>query len=84
MDFIIMIIVGAIAGTIASYIMKSPTGLFMDIILGIIGAVVGGMIMNALGQSGAGGFNLYSILVAVFGAIVVIALYRMLFGKRMV
>ena len=82
MDFLLMIILGGLAGVIASYIMHSPHGMLMDVILGIVGAVVGGMLMGLFGQSGVNGFNLYSIFVAVIGAIVVIAIARMFEGRR--
>lgn len=80
MNIIIWIIFGAIAGWIASMVMKTDAqqGLLMDIILGIIGAVVGGFLMNMLGQPGVTGFNLYSFLVAIVGAIIVIGAGRML------
>jgi uncharacterized membrane protein YeaQ/YmgE (transglycosylase-associated protein family) len=54
----------------------------MDIIMGIVGAVVGGFLMNLIGQSGVSGFNLYSLVVAVLGAIVVIAIGRALRRNR--
>ena len=57
-------------------IMKSNDGLLMDIIIGIIGAVIGGWIMSALGQGGVNGFNLYSFLVAILGAVVLIWIVR--------
>lgn len=78
MDIIIWIVLGAIAGWIAGLIMKSNHGMLEDIILGIVGAFVGGLIMNSLGQSGVSGLNLYSIIVAVIGAMVVIFLGRLL------
>jgi uncharacterized membrane protein YeaQ/YmgE (transglycosylase-associated protein family) len=78
MGIILWIIFGALAGWIASVIMKTDAGAMMDIIMGIIGAVVGGFLMNLAGQSGVTGFNLYSLFVAVIGAIVVISLGRML------
>jgi uncharacterized membrane protein YeaQ/YmgE (transglycosylase-associated protein family) len=78
MGIILWIIFGALAGWIASMIMKTDSGAMMDIIMGIVGAVVGGFIMNILGQSGVTGFNLYSMIVAVIGAIVVIYIGRML------
>jgi len=81
MSILVMILVGAIAGTIASYLMKSPTGLMTDIILGIVGAVVGGLVMGLFGAAGATGFDLYSILVSVIGAVIIIALARM-FSRR--
>ena len=77
------IILGLIAGYIASRIVdKSGEGMFLDIALGIIGAIVGGMLFNFFGVPGVTGLNIYSLLVAVVGAIVVLALYHMLTGKR--
>lgn len=78
MNIILWIIFGAIAGWIASVIMKSEGGAVMDIILGIVGAAVGGFVMNLFGQSGVTGFNLYSLIVAVIGAMILIFLGRML------
>lgn len=79
MGILLWIIFGALAGWIASIIMKTDSGqgTLSDIIMGIIGAVVGGFIMNLLGLSGVTGFNLYSLAVAVIGAIVVIYIGRM-------
>lgn len=78
MGIILWIIFGAIAGWAASIIMKTDysQGTVSDIIMGIIGAVVGGFIMGLLGQSGVTGFNLYSFFVAIIGAIVVIYIGR--------
>ncbi len=76
MDFLAWIIFGAIAGYVASLVMKSGHGVIEDIILGVIGAFVGGFIMNQLGQSGVTGFNLYSFIVAIIGAVVLIFLGR--------
>ena len=78
MGIILWIIFGAIAGWIASMIMKSNDGLLMDIVIGIVGAVIGGWIMSALGSSGVNGFNLYSFLVAILGAVVLIWLVRVI------
>ena len=75
------IVVGLIAGLLASWIMKAKTGVFVDLILGVVGAVVGGWISSLItGADLVTGFNLTSILVALGGAIVVIAIYR--FIKR--
>jgi len=57
-------------------VMGTGGGLLWDIGVGIVGAVIGGFIMNLLGASGVGGFNLYSFLVAVLGACVLIAIVR--------
>jgi len=82
MDVLLMIVIGGLAGCIASDIMKSPHGVLMDIGLGIVGAFVGGLLMGLFGQSGVTGFNLYSIFVAVIGAVIVIGLFRMFEGRR--
>lgn len=76
MDLIIWIVFGALVGWVASMVMGTGGGLLWDIGVGIVGAVIGGFIMNLLGQSGVGGFNLYSFLVAVLGACVLIAIVR--------
>ncbi|MCR4329656.1 MAG: GlsB/YeaQ/YmgE family stress response membrane protein [Candidatus Roizmanbacteria bacterium] len=83
MGILLWIIFGALAGWIASIIMKtnSGQGTVSDIIMGIIGSVVGGFIMNLFGQSGVTGFNLYSFIVAVIGAVVVIYIGRMARNK---
>jgi len=80
MGIILWIIFGAVAGWIASIIMKTDSGqgTVSDVIMGIIGSIIGGFIMNLLGQSGVTGFNLYSLAVAVVGAIVVIYIGRMI------
>lgn len=81
MNLIAWIVVGGIAGWLASIVMKTNAsqGLLEDVILGIIGGFVGGVIMNAVvNQPGVTGFNLYSILVSALGAVVVIAIGRAL------
>jgi uncharacterized membrane protein YeaQ/YmgE (transglycosylase-associated protein family) len=77
------IILGLIAGWIASKIVnREGEGFFLDIVLGIVGAFVGGLIFTALGGAGVTGFNLYSMVVAIIGAIVVLVLYHAMFGRR--
>lgn len=80
MGFIAWIVIGLLAGWIASIIMKTDAqqGMLMDIIMGIVGAFVGGFVMGLLGQPGVTGFDLYSILVATLGAVIVIAVGRAL------
>lgn len=81
MGILALILVGAIAGWIASAIMKTGTGIFIDMVLGIIGAWLGSWIMSAFGETGVTGFNFYSIIVAIIGAIVLIAIVRLLRGR---
>ena len=76
MSILIWIIFGALVGLAASMIMGSGGGLVWDIVVGIIGAVLGGWIMSLVGNSGVTGFNLYSFLVALLGAVVLIAIVR--------
>ncbi len=78
MNIILWIILGAAAGWLADVLMESAHGMVEDIILGIIGAFVGGFIFNFFGAPGVTGFNLYSLIVAVVGAAVVIFLGRLL------
>lgn len=77
MNILLWIILGAAAGWIADIVMASSHGLLEDIILGIIGAFVGGYVLNFFGQSGVTGFNFYSLVVAVIGAVVLIFLGRL-------
>jgi uncharacterized membrane protein YeaQ/YmgE (transglycosylase-associated protein family) len=75
------IFLGLIAGFIASKIVnRRGAGCFLDIVLGIVGAFVGGMIFTALGETGVTGFNIYSMFVAVIGAVVVLVVFHALFG----
>jgi uncharacterized membrane protein YeaQ/YmgE (transglycosylase-associated protein family) len=77
MSLIAMIVVGLIAGLLASWIMKAKTGVLTDLILGVVGALLGGWITSLLlGVNLVGGFDLTSILVALVGAILVIVIYR--------
>lgn len=80
-NILVWIIVGALAGWIASKIMRrdAEMGALANIVVGILGAIIGGFIMNALGGSGFTGFNLYSLLVAIGGAVVllfIVGLFR--------
>ena len=83
MSFLAWIVLGLISGFIASKIVnKSGQGVVMDIALGIVGAVAGGWLFNAIGHIGVTGVNLYSILVAVVGAVIVLFIYHALVGNR--
>jgi uncharacterized membrane protein YeaQ/YmgE (transglycosylase-associated protein family) len=77
MGIIAWIVLGLIAGFIASKIVnKSGEGIVLDIVLGIVGALVGGWLFSFFGAAGVTGFNIYSMLVAVVGAIVVLLIYH--------
>jgi uncharacterized membrane protein YeaQ/YmgE (transglycosylase-associated protein family) len=83
MSIIAWIVLGLIAGFIASKIVnKTGEGVLLDIVLGIVGALVGGFLFAQFGAEGVTGFNLYSMFVAVIGAIVVLLLYHAVAGRR--
>jgi uncharacterized membrane protein YeaQ/YmgE (transglycosylase-associated protein family) len=77
MSIIGWLVLGLIAGFIASQIVnKAGEGLILDLVLGIIGAFVGGFLFSLFGAEGVTGFNLYSMIVAIVGAIVVLVIYH--------
>ena len=76
MGIVLWIVFGALVGWVASVIMKSSNGVIMDIVIGIIGAIVGGWLMSFFGNTGITDFNFYSFLVALLGAVVLIAIAR--------
>ncbi|MEK7650245.1 MAG: GlsB/YeaQ/YmgE family stress response membrane protein [Patescibacteria group bacterium] len=80
MGVILWIVFGALVGWIASLIMKTnpQQGIMLNVVVGIIGAVVGGWLMNVLGERGISGFNFYSFVVAFIGAIIFIAITKIL------
>lgn len=83
MSILAWLVLGLISGFIASKLVnKSGEGLVLDIVLGIVGAFVGGWLFNTLGHSGVTGLNIYSMFVAVIGAVVVLVLYHALFRRR--
>jgi uncharacterized membrane protein YeaQ/YmgE (transglycosylase-associated protein family) len=83
MSFIAWIVLGLVAGFIASKLVnKSGEGMLMDIILGIVGAVAGGWLFNMFGMPGVTGLNLYSLVVAVIGAAVFLIVYHALTRRR--
>jgi uncharacterized membrane protein YeaQ/YmgE (transglycosylase-associated protein family) len=93
MSIIAWLVLGLISGFIASKIInKTGEGLIMDIVLGVVGAVVGGFIFTHVpvlanligGTSGVSGLNIPSLIIAVIGAIVVLLLYHMVFRRRRV
>jgi uncharacterized membrane protein YeaQ/YmgE (transglycosylase-associated protein family) len=85
MSIIAWIVLGLVAGFIASKIVnKSGEGMLMDIILGVVGAVVGGWLFNMFGMPGVTGLNIYSLLVAVVGAAIFLINYHALTRRRAV
>jgi uncharacterized membrane protein YeaQ/YmgE (transglycosylase-associated protein family) len=77
------VILGLVAGFIASRIVNAQgQGLMLDIVLGVVGAIVGGFLFSLLGTDGITGFNLYSMFVAIVGSVVVLWIYHALTGRR--
>ena len=82
MSVLSWVLLGLIAGLIGSKIVnRSGQGLLLDIVLGIVGAVLGGFLFSAIGATGITGFNLYSMFVAVVGAVVVLWAYHAISGR---
>jgi uncharacterized membrane protein YeaQ/YmgE (transglycosylase-associated protein family) len=84
MGFLSWIVFGLIAGGLAKMIMpgKDPGGCLVTILIGIVGAVIGGFIATRLGYGGITGFNLGSMLLAVLGAVILLIIYRMIARRR--
>ena len=83
MSIIGWLVLGLIAGFIASKIYAgSGQGVVVDIVLGIVGAFVGGFLFNTVGGAGVTGFNLYSMVVAIVGAVVVLWIYHAVTGRQ--
>lgn len=83
MSLLAWIVLGLVAGWLASIVMKTDAsqGPFLDILLGVVGSVVGGYVFNFFGMAGVTGFNLYSLIVATIGAVVLIAIGRALSAR---
>ena len=83
MSILAWLVVALIAGFLASKVVnKTGEGIVLDIVLGVVGAVVGGFLFNQFGHSGATGIDLYSISLAFIGSVVVLVLYHMVFRHR--
>ena len=80
MNILLWIILGALAGWIASLIVKSDQNILVDIVVGIVGAFIGGWVFNLFGAAGVTGFNIYSILVAIIGAVILLAIVKAVRG----
>jgi uncharacterized membrane protein YeaQ/YmgE (transglycosylase-associated protein family) len=79
MSILAWVVLGIIAGYLASLIVGGTgSGIVMDLVLGVVGAVVGGLIMSYFSEAPVTGFNLYSVLVATLGAVVVLLIYHAL------
>ncbi len=80
------IVVGLIAGILAKLIMpgRDPGGFLLTIVIGMVGALVGGFVVRLIGGMGVTGFNIWSILVATLGAVILLAIYRLFAGSRRV
>jgi uncharacterized membrane protein YeaQ/YmgE (transglycosylase-associated protein family) len=82
MSFLAWIVLGLLAGFIGSKLVnKRGEGIVIDIMLGIAGAFVGGLLFSLLGAPGVSGLNLYSLLVAVIGSVVFLLVYHSLFRR---
>jgi uncharacterized membrane protein YeaQ/YmgE (transglycosylase-associated protein family) len=82
MSFLAWIVLGLVAGFIGSKLVnKTGEGFFLDILLGVVGAVLGGWLFSTFGASGVTGLNLYSLMVAVVGAVVFLILYHAVFRR---
>jgi uncharacterized membrane protein YeaQ/YmgE (transglycosylase-associated protein family) len=82
MSILAWIVLGLLAGFIGSKIVnKSGEGLILDIVLGIVGAVIGGYLFNAFGAAGVSGLNLYSLMVAVVGSVLFLVIYHAVFRR---
>jgi len=79
MEILAFLVLGGVAGWIASLIMGTDAsqGILMNVVIGVIGAVIGGMAFNAFGSSGVTGLNIYSLVVATIGAIVLLWIVRL-------
>ena len=86
MGILAFIVVGLIAGLLAKLVMPGddPGGLILTTLIGIAGAFVGGLIVQILGGAGVTGINIWSILVATLGAVILLAVYRLFAGRRTV
>jgi uncharacterized membrane protein YeaQ/YmgE (transglycosylase-associated protein family) len=83
MSIIAWLVLGLIAGFLASKIVnKQGEGLLMNMVLGVVGALVGGWVFRLFGMSGVTGLNVYSLLVAVLGAVAVLFIYHQLIRRR--
>jgi uncharacterized membrane protein YeaQ/YmgE (transglycosylase-associated protein family) len=83
MSFLAWIVLGLFAGFIGSKIVnRRGEGIVLDVLLGVVGAVIGGWLFHSFGAAGVSGLNLYSLFVAVLGSVVLLVVYHALRGRR--
>ncbi len=84
MSILAWIVVGILAGYLAKSVVpgEAPRGVLGDLVVGVIGALLGGWLFSALGYAGAYGINLYSIIVAFVGAVLLLIILRAISGRR--
>jgi uncharacterized membrane protein YeaQ/YmgE (transglycosylase-associated protein family) len=82
MGWLAWLIVGAIAGWLATRVTRSQMGFVSDILAGMLGALLGGILFNVVSASGGTGFNLWSVFVAFIGAVVLLGLLRLAHGRQ--
>ncbi|HET9110057.1 MAG TPA: GlsB/YeaQ/YmgE family stress response membrane protein [Ktedonobacterales bacterium] len=83
MNIILWLILGGIAGWLASLLVRGTgLGIIGDIVVGIIGGFIGGFIVSLFGSEGVTGFNIWSVIVAVIGAVVLLLIVRLFTGGR--
>jgi uncharacterized membrane protein YeaQ/YmgE (transglycosylase-associated protein family) len=83
MSILAWLVVGLIGGFLASKVVnKTGSGMLMDIVLGVVGAMVGGFLFNQFGHSAPTGINIYSIFVAFVGAVIVLLIYHAVMRRR--
>lgn len=75
------IVLGGLAGWLASLLLDEQRGCLINVVVGVVGGVLGGLIFNQLGSRGVTGFNLWSLAVAILGSLVLLAVVRLLRGK---
>ena len=83
MSIVAWIVLGGLAGWIGSLLVnKTGEGLLRDVLLGIVGAFIGGWVFTVAGSTGVTGLNVWSLFVAVVGSVIFLVLYHALFGTR--
>ena len=84
MGWLAWLIVGALSGWLASIVMRTNAeqGMLLDIVVGVVGAFIGGVLFSLIGAPGVTGFNIWSVFVSFIGAVVLLGLLRLFTGSR--